>query len=342
VLEQIDSKAVWSSVGKALGAELRDHNVIRGTSGLDHKVEAIAVDDKNGRVIVVSAEPNPRTAAMMQVDIQTTMPDAKVLLVRPIAFGIDSIARQLMTEIGKAEINFSEIMSKAEALKSQDGSTAAVPAFDRTMESAFGVLKRMNLPPLHQWMSAIQQLSLIDWETTFRDVKDPAGIILPFANLITLDLMAFDREVGICPVPLYDLSDQDWATLHSGKDPDEVVDCLRRHGVFQFFFPPADQLALAIADRNSGTENAIISAVNLAPELGHPFGDLELLPKGVSITDLIDALTEQGLVVEGELGMEVTQTGTAARATVKFKPREGVVSKLLNKLGLTVNVGISP
>jgi hypothetical protein len=77
-------KGVWDVFGRALGAEPRDNPSIRGASGLDHAVEAISVDDKNRRVIIFAAEPNPRIAALMQVDIQATMPDAGCLSLDPL------------------------------------------------------------------------------------------------------------------------------------------------------------------------------------------------------------------------------------------------------------------
>jgi hypothetical protein len=51
------------------------------------------------------------------------------------------------------------------------------------------------------------------------------------------------------------------------------------------------------------------------------------------------------MVVEGELGLELTPEGRSARSNVKFKPREGVFARMLTgiksiKLSLvTVKVG---
>src|ERR1700730_11518509 len=70
VLTEKKTKQFWDVFGRALRAEPKDYLTIRGSSGLDHFVEAIFVDDKSKRVIIVSAEPNPRIAALMRVDVQ--------------------------------------------------------------------------------------------------------------------------------------------------------------------------------------------------------------------------------------------------------------------------------
>jgi hypothetical protein len=49
-----------------------------------------------------------------------------------------------------------------------------------------------------------------------------------------------------------------------------------------------------------------------------------------------------GLLVEGEMGLEITENGTKARTIVKFRPREGFVSKLIQRFAVNANVNISP
>lgn len=77
-----------SSIGKplcrAIGAELRENTTITGASGLEHQVQAIAVDDKGKRVIAVVPEPNARIARLMQSDIQATVGSGvNVIVARP-------------------------------------------------------------------------------------------------------------------------------------------------------------------------------------------------------------------------------------------------------------------
>src|SRR5262249_29831808 len=90
-----DQTRLWRSFSDAIGAELRQARSIRGASGIDHPVQAIAVDDKGGRVIVVSAEHNSRVAALMQGDIQASISSARVLVARPSAIDLSAIARSI-------------------------------------------------------------------------------------------------------------------------------------------------------------------------------------------------------------------------------------------------------
>src|ERR1700740_108337 len=98
LLAEKNSKEFWGVFGRALRAEQRDYTTIRGSSGLNHDVEAIFVDDKSKRVIIVSAEPNPRIAALMRVDVQAVFADTRVLVARPIAFDIAAFARHVVQE----------------------------------------------------------------------------------------------------------------------------------------------------------------------------------------------------------------------------------------------------
>ena len=52
---------------------------------------------------------------------------------------------------------------------------------------------------------------------------------------------------------------------------------------------------------------------------------------------MIDELQEKGLLVEGEAGFELTEAGQSVRGVVKFRPREGFISKLLQRLNVTVS-----
>lgn len=335
VISDVTRGDIWPAFGRAIGAEPREHKIIRGASGLDHAIEGIAVDDKGKRLIIVSAEPNPRTAAMVQVDIQATMPDVHVLMARPIAFDIGSIARSIALEIGQSEIDLKQLADATSDLKVAFGDSVP-PSIERVIGPIANTFRRLSLPPVHQWMAAIQQLALLDW-SFLRDAAETKNLIIPLHNLLTLDLMSFDREVGICPVPLHDFSEVEWEALLSGRNIDDVLECLKRAEVLQYFFPPADQVALAVADRlPRSSPREIIEAVTMTPTMGHPFGKMEILDSNTQITDVVDGLRQLGLAVEGELGVEVTPSGISQRATVKFKPREGLISKVLNRISVNV------
>ena len=148
LLTEKNSKEFWDAFGRALRAEPRDYLTVRGSSGLDHFVEAIFVDDKSKRVIIVSAEPNPRIAALMRVDIQAAFADARVLVARPIAFDIAALARQMVQKFGL--VNFplnvlTDNMTAVEARKDDPEAVKEIP--EAVKEKKFYQNLDIPIPP---------------------------------------------------------------------------------------------------------------------------------------------------------------------------------------------------
>ena len=67
-----------------------------------------------------------------------------------------------------------------------------------------------------------------------------------------------------------------------------------------------------------------------------------LLPKGQyeSAEEIVDALKDRGLVIEGDVGLTVTDRGLGTRANVRFKPREGLLSKISNLFSVKVDLSL--
>jgi hypothetical protein len=99
-------------------------------------------------------------------------------------------------------------------------------------------------------------------------------------------------------------------------------------------------VVLGLVDRGVNESRELVRSVDALPSMGHLVAPPELVNSAATLTDLIDLLQHSNLVVEGELGLEVTPAGTQVRSTVKFRPREGVVSRVLAKLGITVNFNV--
>jgi hypothetical protein len=155
-----NSKGFWDVFGRALRAEPRDYLTIRGSSGLDHFVEAIFVDDKSKRVIIVSAEPNPRIAALMQVDVQAAFPDARVLVARPIAFDIAAFARQMVQQFGLVNLPLNVLTDYMNTIAARKDS----------LFSGF-TFQKITLPIVNQILAAIHQLALLDWRAIMEGFK---------------------------------------------------------------------------------------------------------------------------------------------------------------------------
>ena len=131
---------------------------IRGGSGQDHPVQAVAVDDKTNRVVIFSAEQNPRIAALMQTDVQVTLPNVHVLVARPVIFDLSEIARRVAkkTDIQSLAALFKKasttkkkrVQSAASALLGAKVGPIIKPLFDTAVKVRlpFSGIKQVTAP----------------------------------------------------------------------------------------------------------------------------------------------------------------------------------------------------
>ena len=115
---------------------------------------------------------------------------------------------------------------------------------------------------------------------------------------------------------------------------------LKRHDIIQYFFPAADQLALGLVDQNKFSVGDVVQHLEKTPEIGHPFGGLELVDPLTKLKDIDELLQDKGLVVDGELGIEITPDGTSVRSIVKFTPREGLLARLSQVFSMKINFNL--
>jgi hypothetical protein len=323
-----------------MGVEPRDHTVIRGASGIDHSVFGLGVDDKSKRLLLVSADPDPRVSAMMQVDIQATMSDVKVLVARPLFFDLGELARTIIHRFGRDTFVFEDIRVACEDLKKQPKEVTEQIVKERFAEIGrhlFGFGK-LPLPAFSQLISVVQQALYLEWSQIWRgDLRDNTAVVA-LGPLAKIDNLKIDRQFGVCPIPLYELTESDWEMALSGKDIDEIRELYKGLGIYQYFFPAPDSLALGLIDRGLSEPQAIESAVATTPNMGHPLGPTELIGRDVTITELVENLKGSGFIVEGEIGVEMTAQGSSARAIVKFRPSESLFSKLLNRINVNLSL----
>lgn len=121
-------------------------------------------------------------------------------------------------------------------------------------------------------------------------------------------------------------------------DIEAIREVLRHQQVLQFFFPSADHLALGLIDRGLQDPSSVLNELSKAPSVGHPFGPPELTSTELPIGETIDALQEKGYLVEGEIGIEMTRSAKSIRANIRFKPREGIVSKIANNVSVKLDL----
>jgi len=345
-----NGKHFWTSVSRALGTEFREGDSITGASGIAHPMQAISVDDKSKRLILFSNEPDPRVAALIQGDIQTTMPDTNVLVTRPTVYDLGALIRTLFTDAASAIFSFEQFNTFMAELNAVPESERQKFITEGNLFDKFFMVGRMAkavqhipLPALTHAGALLQQASLINWSQVLETLKQSSGAkqlvgSISLAELYEFDSTAIDRTYGVCPVPLYQLEEKDWDLFLEGRRIDEMQEKLKSLNIFQYFFPPPDQLALAVAERGITKREEITEVVASAPAQGHPYGVNELIPTTNDIKDILDQLSESSFVSEMDHTVKLTKNGATSRLKIKSTPRESAVSKLINRFKLTVRL----
>ncbi|MFQ5923542.1 MAG: hypothetical protein ACE5M4_11935 [Anaerolineales bacterium] len=343
----------WNSFIRAAEAEPTEPRSLIGASGLHHPVVALGVDDSKKRLIVVSSDPDGRSAALAQSDIQASLQDYQVVSARPIAINLSKVAGGLVDLLGKAEIGQSDLHRISEL---QNQSEVQKQLMERRMKKllevgflpALQALSYASLNAAAAWQDVIMQLSHLELvpageDDVIQQQPEDGSTPIPtirFGSLKALDPAELDRQMGICSVPLYEFREDEVELFHSGVDIDAAREILRHHNVLQYFFPPPDHVALGLIETGPLTPDALIEQVSRSPEIGHPLGPPELVSTAIGLHDLVDALGERGLSVEGEVGIELTDDGTRTRASVRFSPREGFLSKLSKIVSVKIDISL--
>ena len=312
------SKHFWQNLIGAADATPLNFTRLRGASGLQHSVVAAGVDRPRRRLVVVCKEVDPRAATLVQADLQAVSTEHKVIAARPILVSLGAAVQKAIVDHGSLDAVgdlFADMRKRV---------TKVVPADLRK-----------------KWHESEYARSIL---VLVRHIlqKDKRAGSAAARNLraeVKRDPSSADRMFGICPIPLYDFTDIEIAALAELGNPDAAADILRSKGILQYFFPAPDQIALGLVDRSAKVrEEQLVQQVQLAPEVGHPFGPSELTSVAESIVSVIEQLQSKKLIVEGEFGLELSSAGHSVRQTVKFRPRESLISKLLNKISISLSL----
>lgn len=331
-MQQDPKFAFWTHVLRALETEPHPAHFVRGISGLEHPVIAVGVDDQRRRLLLVSGEHDARSAAIAQIDIQRTIESVQVVVMRPIAINLAPIAKHVVDFLGGSTVEPQQWQERLKLLS--DNNNQLSEAVNKNLAHCISGFDVATLNWVAQIMQTVQQLSMIDIDTGAGAEAPSSPGTIRFEKLVNLDPTELDRHLGICPLPLYQLDPLDASIVQRGTDLEAVRDVLRRQQILQFFFPSADQLALGLVDRGLQKPSSVLNELSKAPSMGHPFGPPELTPTDLPIGETIDALQEKGYLVDGEIGIEMTGSAKAIRANIRFKPREGIVSKIANNVSI--------
>lgn len=346
----------WPNVIRSVEAEPRPGKAIPGKSGFEHPVVAVGVDEKRRRLIMISGDPDARSAAMAQTDVQARFPDYSVILARPIAVNLGRMADAVAKALGTPTLSLASLpnwtpppaMSKKvkEKLekKFQEKWTAIL---EDGFGGTFHVLEYASVNPIAAWQEVISQLSHLQFVgvpapdlATATGIPEHTSPTVQFGGLIALDPAEIDRRLGVCSIPLYSFSQDEARAIHESTNLADVRTILSNHDILQYFFPSADQVTLGLVERRGLDREAVLSTVAKSPDIGHPLGQLELVDPDTQLNVMIDALKERGLVVEGEHSIEMTEAGKNVRTTVKWKPREGFLSKLSRVFSMKLDLSL--
>jgi hypothetical protein len=333
-----EKRAFWNNLLRAIETEPHHVDSIQGASGFSHPVVALGVDEKTRRVVLISGEGDARSAALAYGDIQAAMPSVRLLMARPASVNLGQAAQIVSEWIGRVKIGPEELQL---LVQNEKRAQQAIHAFvekipDQFRMAILGSFAIASLNMVAVWKDVVTQLSLVEMEAASDSsmVEDGAQQdakpipTFDLRNLIAYDPVAMDRRLGVCSIPLYYFTQEDVEVLHSGRDIEAARQLLKRLDVFQYFFPAADQLALGFVDQDRLSVSEIVQRLDKTPEIGHPFGQLEIVDFGTELRDIVDALQDKGLLVEGAVGVEITNEGASVRSLVKFKPREGLLARL--------------
>ncbi|SFU00177.1 hypothetical protein [Sedimentitalea nanhaiensis] len=337
-----DTPPIWDAFCTALGTEHRGAKEIIGASGLVHPVEAIGVDDKGKRIVLVSSEFNPRISALMRGDVQATMPSMRVLVARPLAIDLAHAARSMFfTESGALELG--KLLQAVELFQAgEDGKDQLTEMLGPEAKGLLTGVKMSSLRISTIVLSVVDQFIAFDWGKVSSPVdgnylQSAADVLTQFSQV---DNLAGDRAQGICPIPTYELTEADWELFHKNKQIDEIQSRLKDLDIFQYFFPPTDRLALGLIDRNVSSEEDIAASFNLAQVQGHELSKNTIVPDAENLRETMAQLKIEGYVMEGEFTTELSEGGEAFRKTIKVRPSEGLITKLSQIVSVKIDLNL--
>ncbi|NOE18097.1 hypothetical protein GS634_08165 [Ruegeria atlantica] len=334
---------IWGAFCSALGTEYREAKEISGASGLVHPVEAIGVDDKGKRLVLVSSEHNPRISALMRGDVQATMPGMKVMVARPLAIDLAYAAKKMFfTEEGTIDV--SKLLQVASILQMEDEKKEDMfkELFGEPASQLIMSVYLSSLPAKTHILNVVEQFGFLDWSKVAKPkdsnfIQTATDLLTQFSNM---DNLAGDREQGICPVPTYELTESDWDLFHQNKHVDEIQARLRDLDIYQYFFPPADSLALGLIDRGLATEGEVLDGFELAQTQGHQLSENAIVPDVDGLFEIVEALKANGYAIEGEFSTELTDQGRAVRKVVNIRPSEGLIAKISRVMSVKVDLNL--
>lgn len=329
----------WNGFYKTLNCEYKEVSEIKGLSGIVHQVNSMGINHDEKRIIISQNEQDARILAMAQTDIAGRLKDYNVLMVRPVPINLSKTFTHISLLLG------SNIMSLKDLSEgNKDGSDDDIVNKNKEqIESIFKgispqieIIQKTSLNLVPIFKELVHQLSHLKF---IQDLEDKDQFEVDFGQILGFNPLVFDNAAGVCPLPFYNFTLDEAESFLKPKNIEENIQILKKHNIYQFFYPPADSLALGLIESKPDKESNIIKTVSEVPLIGHPFGENEIIDAN-KIDDIVEALKDKGLAVEGEIGMTITKEGVERRAIVKFSPRESIFKRISNMISIKVDFNL--
>ena len=216
--KEVNNEHFWDHFMMALDVEPRDHTVIEGRSGVQHRLLGIGVNEKQRRLVLVSDTPSAEHAALMQVDVAATADDLNVVVARPAAFDLTGPITSIIGAYGsniidKKAINRFNSFSNQKDKDEVNANFAEL--FGAFMLNSSRSFKFTPLTPYSQFLQFVNQISLIDF-SSLKDIENASIDLLPFSKM---DITKQDRDMGICPIPCMNLQRPRWRLFFRERTP---------------------------------------------------------------------------------------------------------------------------
>lgn len=305
-----------------------------GDSGISHRFPAIGTGDvsTDKRMVLITTEPDPIKAQLVGFDIQRKYPSERVILSRPHIANTKQV-------IAKFAMKFMEMQAKGEfEIKIEEAIATFTPdklLSDGILETAKGTVVEdivrsmiygrtiLDMEVFESMVQFVRECILLEVHSMMSQQK------FDFSALIARSAYSAEIMEGICPIPVFDFSEEDWSALTQSVNRNHSIELLKRLGVHQFFEPPVDQVALRLGENSTLSAHTLRTTADGLSRIGHPVAEPELLSQASNFDELIEKLKSKNYVVEGEYEMQLSENGKQERASVKFRPGEAVFFKLL-------------
>lgn len=332
----------WQGFFNAINCEFLEAIEIQGVSGIKHKILCLGIDKNQRRLVVVQDEQDARILTMVQADIQAKIKGYNVLMVRPVPINLATAIATMGVLFGSYKLTQSDLQNLSDKKEETNAiiqeNKGKIENLINTVSPQIEIIQKTKLSIAPIIKEVIQQLSHVKFLT---DLKANENFTMDFEQLISFNPVIYDTALGICPIPLYDFTVDEAEIFIKNKDTEQLKSILEKHSIYQFFYPPADSLALGFIETENYKPPDLISHLSQVPGYGHPFGKNELIYTD-NINEIVEVLKEQGFAVEGELStVEITPKGVEKRMLVKFKPRESIFKRLSNIFSIKIDFNIT-